>query len=595
MRLNWLHISDIHFYKGTEWRDSVARNALIQEIIQTLKDNPQLRPDLVFCTGDIAFGETGASPLVDQYVAARSFFNELLAACGPEKSPLSIDRLFMVPGNHDVNRQRINKDAQTSLTFKSKDSHAHADEINQRIDRVTTEFDEALTRLDEYQNFISDFAPHLATDKRRCRVSKIVEINKCRVGIYGFNSAWSCSGDEDDRNLWLPAAWNFNRALGELDGADVKIGLMHHPIDWLVAADRKIAKQRVATDFDFWLHGHEHDAWVHASDSVVTMSAGAVGANDSSEFGFQLVSLNLSKGQGTTRIFGFKKNGTKWTPLSLDKIAPAGVMEFRLPNRLVSTGTPLNGKASQASGVKPRFLCAQIEENSILRFTGIEIPYHRISDLIEDEFSSLSVSNCVIWLPNIDTLLRPPKYSAIVAVCLESIEAASDLLREVVEVNRFDTTPSSPRRLSDFEHDRIFDAVCRAFDNAFVAAIAIPASMVQVKSNDWMVSFDVMSSLIFPPLVQLHESCGFRSVNYILNPNPEVGAKLVERISRTIRASSPDGSTSPSIRFATGDDQLMRLVFGARCIAWALRIALNQNDRRRLDQLMEALGGAARA
>lgn len=67
-------------------------------------------PDLIFCTGDIAYGETHCSPLAEQYQEAQAFFDELLKVCGQNGKTLEKNRLFVVPGNHDVNRNSINNE-----------------------------------------------------------------------------------------------------------------------------------------------------------------------------------------------------------------------------------------------------------------------------------------------------------------------------------------------------------------------------------------------------------------------------------------------------------------------------------------------------
>lgn len=53
-------------------------------------------PDLIFATGDIGYSGKG-----DQYEIATQFFNDLLAAAGLDRR-----HLFLVPGNHDVDRTR---------------------------------------------------------------------------------------------------------------------------------------------------------------------------------------------------------------------------------------------------------------------------------------------------------------------------------------------------------------------------------------------------------------------------------------------------------------------------------------------------------
>jgi 3',5'-cyclic AMP phosphodiesterase CpdA len=74
-KLTWLHISDIHFHPDTEWRDNAARDASLEYLRRVYDADDSLRPDLIFCTGDIAFGETGSAPLAEQYEQARSTYS----------------------------------------------------------------------------------------------------------------------------------------------------------------------------------------------------------------------------------------------------------------------------------------------------------------------------------------------------------------------------------------------------------------------------------------------------------------------------------------------------------------------------------------
>lgn len=97
--LGWLHLSDLHFLDRRAWRDSRALNKLLEDLESRLKAG--LRVDLVFCTGDIGFGETRAEPLAKQYADAKAFFDRVLEIC-----KLGSDRLFLVPGNHDIDRTK---------------------------------------------------------------------------------------------------------------------------------------------------------------------------------------------------------------------------------------------------------------------------------------------------------------------------------------------------------------------------------------------------------------------------------------------------------------------------------------------------------
>lgn len=332
-KLVWLHISDIHFHPKTEWWDNAARNALIDYLKDLYKQEESLRPDLIFCTGDIAFGQTNSSPLTKQYDQAKVFFESLLGICG-QTEPLPKDRLFVVPGNHDVNRKSINSYAQITLTNWAKTPESYVVAINQDFDDRTREFRDNIKRLDEYAQFIQDYLPHQQDANGRHFYTRIIDFEGLKVGIAGFNSAWSCAGPEDDRTLWLAANCQFNRAKAELKTADIRIGLIHHPIDWLNHSEQNIAKQRIAADFHFWLHGHLHDAWVEPTQSHITIAAGAVGAGTSDEFGINQVVLELNGVKGVVHLHTYSPRSSGWVIKPFPIHARNGQWSFNLPDRL---------------------------------------------------------------------------------------------------------------------------------------------------------------------------------------------------------------------------------------------------------------------
>jgi Flp pilus assembly protein TadD/predicted phosphodiesterase/energy-coupling factor transporter ATP-binding protein EcfA2 len=331
MAIHWLHLSDIHFHGKDNWRDERARGELLAYLREMFKNDEFARPDLVFCTGDIAFGETGAEGLQKQYESAKTFFADLLKVCGAPGKPLAVNRLFVVPGNHDINRKEVDEDAQAALVALAQDSRNQMARINSRLETKPTPFTNAMKRLAAYEAFVKDFLPHQVDKEGRCVYAKVVTVGSVKLGIAGFNSAWSCAGPEDDRNLWLGAEWQFNRAQRDLAEADIRLGLIHHPIDWLNEAEREVATRRIARDFDFWLHGHAHNAWVEALGNHVRI--GAVGAGTSDEFGVNLVRLGGAGGVGRDEVHLHQfKDG--WTIQPIAGQAPRGIWVLTLPERL---------------------------------------------------------------------------------------------------------------------------------------------------------------------------------------------------------------------------------------------------------------------
>src|SRR4029077_12483563 len=93
MTVTWLHISDFHFRGGDPYDRDVVLGALVNSV-KWFREERGRQPDLIFATGDIA--QAGQA---SEYAAATKFFNDLLAAAGIERR-----QLFVVPGNHDVDR-----------------------------------------------------------------------------------------------------------------------------------------------------------------------------------------------------------------------------------------------------------------------------------------------------------------------------------------------------------------------------------------------------------------------------------------------------------------------------------------------------------
>lgn len=366
MALHWLHLSDIHFHPKDAWRDGRARREFLTFLEGRLKQGKLPKPDFIFCTGDIAFGEFGKHPLAEQYAQAKAFFDDLLKICGCAKQ-----RLFVVPGNHDVQRSAINEDAQAALVAMADDSRARIAQINARLETQPNPFKDAMKRLQAYADFIADYLPHQHDKEGRCIYTHTIELGGLKIGIAGLNSAWSCAGPEDDRHLWLGGEWQFNRASTHLHKTDLRIGLIHHPTDWLCEAERETAQHRIAADFDFWLFGHMHNTWVEPLPSHVRIGAGALGAGTPDEFGFNVVSLN-EQGRGQAHLFQFRQG---WTIHPIAGQADEGVWEFALPERMQARIPDKAGIQGEAAPQAPAVLEAPSSPSpSPVNAAGIAAP-----------------------------------------------------------------------------------------------------------------------------------------------------------------------------------------------------------------------------
>lgn len=353
--LCWLHLSDIHFRPSHEWRDATARAALLEHLDRQIKQHG-LKIDLIFCTGDIAFGALRDQPLDAQYALAQDFFENILRICGGASGPLLKDRLFVVPGNHDVDRGLIDRAAQRSWTEWGQDSQARQEQraIENEFARPSGAAQMALERLNAYAAFTRAFLPHLDAQPQ-LHYAHTITIDGVKVGIGGFNSAWTCAGDEDDRRLWLGAQFQFNAMRAALDDANLRIGLIHHPHDWFNVAERSLIEERQQRDFDFWLHGHTHDLKVHDHARGVRIGAGAIAADASDEFGYNIVQFDTATAKGCAYLYHYDTDAGAWKNLTLANIAEHGIQSFRLPSAADTPQPPAN-PPPRHPGLVPRRL-----------------------------------------------------------------------------------------------------------------------------------------------------------------------------------------------------------------------------------------------
>ncbi len=339
-KVTWLHLSDIHFQPSTEWRANPAREALLAFLQKRFDKDSSLKPDFVTCTGDIAFGEIKEGAMEGQYRLAEVFFDDVLALCG-DNEPLAKERLFLVPGNHDVNRDEINSHAQAQSNQLAADSEKHIEGINKDFAGFKKVTRDSMGRLGPYSEFIERYAKHQHDKDGRCFYTHQLEVNGISVGIAGFNSAWSCADDTDDRRLWLAGEWQFAKAEALLNKPHLKIGLMHHPVDWLAQAERGIATKMLARDFNFFLHGHTHDAWVTESTNLTTIGAGAIGAHGQEEFGINITQLDFSSGEGNVYLYTYSPKHKNWMIAVDPNHAPDAIWPLKLPPELIIKPEPV--------------------------------------------------------------------------------------------------------------------------------------------------------------------------------------------------------------------------------------------------------------
>ncbi|KJU82398.1 phosphohydrolase [Candidatus Magnetobacterium bavaricum] len=244
-----LHLSDLHMDK-THLRDiKIILKAMFDDLKGLKdKDNNDMKPDLVFFTGDLV--NSGSD--YNEFKLARDLFIDPLMK---DALNLSENRFFFVPGNHDIDRTKWNKIAVTGI----RTLYTDATKLNEFFDtELNVNQDKYLETLHNFIAFKKSFTnPYIVESNNLFSVYQL-DINGVKFGIGCLNSAWLAYGGSNDKEELLVCERQIHSVLDKMGTCDVKIALMHHPLEWLKEFDRDDVENRLTSNFDLLLTGHMH-------------------------------------------------------------------------------------------------------------------------------------------------------------------------------------------------------------------------------------------------------------------------------------------------------------------------------------------------
>jgi predicted MPP superfamily phosphohydrolase len=257
---SWVHISDIHFGHGDakhRWDQQLVLTALTEDAERCAELRlPHM--DAILVTGDLAF--SGNVRYQDEYTGVARWLKKLAVAL-----TLDVGKVFVIPGNHDVQRDV------DSVDKRSRDLVEALRSGQKQIDNVLGEApDRSLLkkRILNYINFAHEFGPSRHESERKNDdlywVHSLPLPNDLTVRLVGLNSALLCAKEEDefgDRARLQVGKEQIATAFTSQQvrrDREIVIVLSHHPFDWL--RDQMEVLAAVKQYAHIMLCGHIHDA-----------------------------------------------------------------------------------------------------------------------------------------------------------------------------------------------------------------------------------------------------------------------------------------------------------------------------------------------
>jgi predicted phosphodiesterase len=279
--LTWLHISDWHQQAPDHDRSHVGAK-LMEDIKRCMAAHPELSEiDFVVFSGDVA--NSGKEEEYEQ--ALGHLFMPLKEATG--LGDVFWERLLVVPGNHDLDRQMIEETNDEELRDplgKAESQMEKREAINRylTVDGDPMKMAKLMLLLRPFKNFRNFITEYVTgqldeLNKREPGYYQIRRIQKGgkRIGLVGFNSALlsyrnkDARGRTNDYGHLVIGEPPIEKALGEIEGDHIRIAVMHHPISWLTDFDRDFVEERLYDKCHFVLHGHQHLPRVHVIGSTI--------------------------------------------------------------------------------------------------------------------------------------------------------------------------------------------------------------------------------------------------------------------------------------------------------------------------------------
>jgi predicted MPP superfamily phosphohydrolase len=285
-----LNISDIHFRHphcntGMD-PDQPYRTRLIQDVRDL---SEKLGPvDAILVGGDIAF--RGAP---EEYGAALEWLKELSDRC---KCPL--ERVFVIPGNHDVDRSVITGSASVRNVQAAISTSTHKEkELRDQFQDVGAGRS-LLAPIEAYNAFAARFNCQIYAPEKLFWHQDL-PLDDCTIlRVYGLTStllSGTRGQDDTPQSLYLSP---LQTVLNPADGV-VNLVMCHHPPDWLM--DRDNVEDAIRGRAFIHLFGHRHRLRLEREHGYIRFSSAAVNPDRHEvgwEPGYNLIRLTTSLRDG---------------------------------------------------------------------------------------------------------------------------------------------------------------------------------------------------------------------------------------------------------------------------------------------------------
>jgi len=288
MKYRWLHLSDLHSHCDPI-RTKIMRDALINEIKELNDEHPF---SFILITGDISDKNQG-------YDKAEELIQQIISITG-----LPCSSVFIVPGNHDVDRK------------KPEDRNKIVEEL-WKVDILNDIEEKSIQQLLPGQDkFFEVYERILQRKYPNDKLHFAINFDN-NVSIIHLNTSWMCydsNVEEGKLHIGLSSVYS---CLEEVKNMPINIAIGHHRIsDLTETVGNSLKSMFQSKNVDLYLGGHCHKSLVIYDTSIDTefCSCKQARAEDPNyPAGFIIGSIDSEEDQSSFLFYNWNINYSKWT------------------------------------------------------------------------------------------------------------------------------------------------------------------------------------------------------------------------------------------------------------------------------------------
>ena len=291
--LRLLYLSDIHFREPEclNPRTDLASNdrkLLINDLKDIIRETGK-RVDAIVVTGDISFKAHKS-----EFDTATNWLKELA-----DINRIDESKIFVVPGNHDVDRSVADDYLLTSFRemlngMPEPQKKLHFTRSLQNEDTKNL----ILRTMQNYNQFAKQYGCEIELPDKPFWTHYLSINDKYKLCLNGLTTTFISSSSDDTNKLYLGESQAY---LDAKDGI-INLAMFHHPKDWLSDGDK--FEDLLAENAQIWLSGHKHRQRYITDDRYLDLPSAAVSP---SEFepglsGYNIIDISVKEFEGHAEL-----------------------------------------------------------------------------------------------------------------------------------------------------------------------------------------------------------------------------------------------------------------------------------------------------